>query len=152
MKRLKNISIGFLMLSLFFSCGTKANKDVAQVNVNSEAIVQPPNIVFILSDDQAWTDYSFMGHEQIETPRLDKFPSEAITFQRGYVPTSLCSPSLATIITGLYPKEHGILGNDVTYKRTEDEKVSAENRSEAYKHIIPQFEKLTTLPDLLKEK
>ena len=31
-----------------------------------------PNIVLIISDDQAWTDYSFMGHEHIQTPRLDR--------------------------------------------------------------------------------
>ncbi len=31
-----------------------------------------PNIVFILSDDQAWGDYGFMGHDVIKTPNLDK--------------------------------------------------------------------------------
>ncbi|MBI2479371.1 MAG: sulfatase, partial [Planctomycetia bacterium] len=31
-----------------------------------------PNIVMIISDDQAWTDYGFMGHEVIETPHLDR--------------------------------------------------------------------------------
>jgi uncharacterized sulfatase len=152
MNKLKNISIVFVILSLFFSCGNKEKKDITQVDTNSESVEQPPNIVFILSDDQSWTDYGFMGDENIETPRLDKFASEALTFQRGYVPTSLCSPSLATIITGQYPKNHGILGNDVVYKREEDPKESRNNRTEAYKPIIPHFEKLTTLPDLLKDK
>jgi|GEM_PF-88043 len=71
-----------------------------------------PNVVLIISDDQAWNDYSFMGHEQIETPRLDQLAKESLTFARGYVPDSLCRPSLATIITGLYPHQHGIVGND----------------------------------------
>jgi len=31
-----------------------------------------PNIVFLISDDHAWTDYGFMGHKQVETPNLDK--------------------------------------------------------------------------------
>ena len=35
----------------------------------------PPNIVLILSDDQAYTDYGFMGHAEIETPHLDKLAS-----------------------------------------------------------------------------
>ena len=39
-----------------------------------------PNILLILSDDQAWTDYSFMGHEQIKTPHLDKLASESVLF------------------------------------------------------------------------
>ena len=49
-----------------------------------------PNIVLILSDDQAWTDYSFMGHEHIETPHLDKLSERSSVFRRGYVPTALC--------------------------------------------------------------
>jgi uncharacterized sulfatase len=72
----------------------------------------PPNVLFILSDDQAWNDYGFVGHEHIETPRIDRLAAESLTFTRGYVPDSLCRPSLATIISGLYPHEHGIVGND----------------------------------------
>ncbi len=72
----------------------------------------PPNIVLILSDDQAWTDYSFMGHEYIETPHLDALAKRSAVFTRGYVPTALCRPSLATLATGLYVHQHKISGND----------------------------------------
>ena len=71
-----------------------------------------PNILLLISDDQAWSDFGFMGHGVIETPRLDALAAEGRTFPRGYVPTALCRPSLATIITGLYPHQHGITGND----------------------------------------
>ncbi len=71
-----------------------------------------PNIVMIISDDQAWTDYGFMRHPEIQTPHLDRLARESLTFSRGYVPDSLCRPSLATIVTGLYPHQHGIVGND----------------------------------------
>lgn len=71
-----------------------------------------PNIVFIISDDQAWSDYGFMGHPEISTPRLDKLASESLTYQRGYTPVPVCRPSLATMITGLYPHQHGVTGND----------------------------------------
>lgn len=73
---------------------------------------QPPNIVMIISDDQAWTDFGFMGHEEIRTPNLDKLAAQSATFPRGYVPSSLCRPSLATMISGLYPHQHEISGND----------------------------------------
>ena len=43
-----------------------------------------PNVLLIISDDQAWTDYGFMGHEVIETPNLDKLAKESATFKRGY--------------------------------------------------------------------
>src|SRR5688572_1518634 len=72
----------------------------------------PPNIVMIISDDQAWTDYSFMGHPHIRTPNLDRLASQSLTFPRGYVPSSLCCPSLASIITGLYPHQHKVTSND----------------------------------------
>ncbi|HUS40904.1 MAG TPA: sulfatase-like hydrolase/transferase [Pirellulales bacterium] len=72
-----------------------------------------PNIVLIISDDQAWTDYGFMGHADIQTPHLDKLARRGLLFQRGYVAAPLCRPSLASMATGLYPFQYGITGNDV---------------------------------------
>ncbi len=72
-----------------------------------------PNVVLILSDDQGWTDYGFMGHEEIKTPHLDKLAEQSVVFERGYVAAPLCRPSLASMVTGRYPFDHGITGNDV---------------------------------------
>ena len=80
--------------------------------IQAESESSHPNIVIILSDDQAWNDYGFMGHDTIKTPALDKLASESAVFKRGYVPVSLCRPSLMTVITGLYPHQHKITGND----------------------------------------
>ena len=74
--------------------------------------IKKPNIVLIISDDQAWNDYGFMGHDIIETPNLDKLASQSVLFKRGYVPTPICRPSLMSIVTGLYPHQHKITGND----------------------------------------
>lgn len=73
-----------------------------------------PNIVFIISDDHAWTDYGFMGHPQVETPHLDRLAARSAAFARGYVPTALCRPALATLANGLYAHQHRISGNDPT--------------------------------------
>src|SRR5688500_14345376 len=72
----------------------------------------PPNIVLILSDDQAWTDYRFMGHKLIEKPNLDKLAARSAVFTRGHVRTALCRPSVATLVAGLYAHQHKITGND----------------------------------------
>ncbi|MES2596476.1 MAG: sulfatase [Verrucomicrobiota bacterium] len=77
-----------------------------------QAADAPPNIVMIISDDHLWSDYGFMGHPQIQTPNLDKLAKESLTFTRGYVPCSLCCPSLASIITGQYPHQHKVTSND----------------------------------------
>lgn len=76
------------------------------------ALSAAPNIVLIVSDDQAWTDYSFMRHPRLQTPHLDRLAGESLTFPRGYVPSSLCCPSLASIISGKYPHQHKITSND----------------------------------------
>ena len=72
----------------------------------------PPNIVLIVSDDHAWTDYGFMGHPQVKTPHLDRLAARSLCYKRGYVTSSLCCPSLATILTGQYPHRHRITSND----------------------------------------
>ena len=91
----------FLLLSLWLPPATKARQQP-----------EPPNIVFIISDDHGWRDYGFMGHPHVKTPHLDKLAAQSLVFPRGYVPTALCSPSLTTLLTGRYPHEHLITGND----------------------------------------
>jgi len=83
------------------------------LGIASFSAAAKPNIVIILSDDQGWTDYGFMGHRDIKTPHLDKLAARGVLFERGYVASPLCRPSLAAIITGRFPSHHGITGNDV---------------------------------------
>jgi len=112
-----------------------------------------PNIIYILSDDQAWTDYSFMGHPFIETPNIDKMAQDGLTFTRGYSTAPLCSPSLASIITGLYPSQHGITGNDPTFV-TDKKRYSKEWQLERRKHYqayLNEFQKHPTVPELLQK-
>ena len=71
-----------------------------------------PNVVMIVGDDMAWTDFGFMGHDVIKTPCLDKLAAESAVFPNGYVPTSLCRASLATLLTGQYAHQHRICCND----------------------------------------
>lgn len=86
--------------------------------LGSQALAEEarPNILLIISDDQSWTDYGFMGHPHIETPHLDQLAAESLTYTRGYVTSPLCRPSLASIITGLHTHQHGITGNDIQIK------------------------------------
>jgi uncharacterized sulfatase len=71
-----------------------------------------PNIVWIIADDQGWNDYGFMGNATVRTPNLDQLAAESAVFVNGYVPASLCRPSLATMLTGLYPHQHRITWNE----------------------------------------
>jgi arylsulfatase A-like enzyme len=96
-----------------FACGLLfAVVGKNQPTVAAAEAAGKPNIVLIVADDQAYGDFGFMGHQQIQTPRLDRLAAESLVFTHGYVPSSLCRPSLATILTGLYPHEHKIFSND----------------------------------------
>lgn len=99
---------------------------------------QRPNVVLIISDDQAFSDFGFMGHETIKTPHLDQLASEGALFTRGYVPSSLCRPSLASIATGLMPHRHGVTGNDPP-------------RGVNRRKVVDRFKRNTTLPTMLGE-
>ncbi|MDG1894699.1 MAG: sulfatase-like hydrolase/transferase, partial [Fuerstiella sp.] len=67
-----------------------------------------PNVVMILADDQAYRDFGFMGNDQVHTPNIDRLAAASARYPNGYVPMSVCRPSLATFLTGLYPHQHGI--------------------------------------------
>lgn len=146
--------IKIMMLMALIGLNFTACKEAKQAP-KEETKEELPNIVFIISDDQAWTDYGFMGHEHIETPNIDKLANESHTFTHGYVPTSLCAPSLASIITGVYPRGHMVLGNDrVLPGDDKGDKAAWEAswRAKNYVPVIENFKKLNTLPKLLKEK
>ena len=145
LKTLLQLVCCLLLVSLNFGCSNTKNK---------EATTSTPNMVFILSDDQAWSDYGFMGHPHIQTPAIDELAAEGRTFTRGYVTTPLCRPSLASIITGLYPHLNGITGNDPGFsyegRRWSDD--WKEERARLNKEFVKQFQQILTLPVLLREK
>ena len=105
--------------------------------------IPPPNIVMIISDDQAWTDYGFMGHPVIQTPNLDQLAKQSIVFKRGYVPTALCRPSLMTLVTGHYAHRHGVTGNDPSPKYA---KPGSGLYNERRAKLISHIDKFPTLP------
>ncbi len=96
-----------------------------------------PNVILIISDDQAWTDFGFMGHPVIRTPNLDRLATQGALFPHGYVTAPLCRASLASIITGQYGHRTRICGNDPP------DRVADRTASQAFIRDVP------TLPRLL---
>ncbi|TVS16559.1 MAG: sulfatase [Planctomycetaceae bacterium] len=109
-----------------------------------------PNIVYIISDDQTWTDFGFMGNRRVATPHLDALAARSARFVNGYVPSSVCRPSLATLLTGLYPHQHGLHFNhgppgNAGYNRMTSRQQYQQTRSREFTLI----RQLDTLPGLL---
>jgi N-acetylglucosamine-6-sulfatase len=69
------------------------------------------NVIFIMTDDQRWDAMSCMGHPFLETPNMDRLARDGALCENAFVTTSLCSPSRASILSGLYAHQHGVLDN-----------------------------------------
>lgn len=72
---------------------------------------KPRNVVFILSDDHRYDAMSFMGHPFAKTPNMDAMAKNGTHLKNAFVTTSLCSPSRASILTGLYTFRHRVIDN-----------------------------------------
>ena len=67
-----------------------------------------PNVVFILADDLGWSDTTLFGTTKFyKTPNIERLAARGMTFTRGYSASPLCSPTRASVLTGLSPARHG---------------------------------------------
>ncbi|MCX6923443.1 MAG: sulfatase-like hydrolase/transferase [Verrucomicrobia bacterium] len=69
----------------------------------------------ILTDDQRWDAVRCAGHPLHKTPNMDRLAAEGARFAKMFVTTLLCSPSRASILSGLYAHRHGVLNNFTEY-------------------------------------
>jgi len=65
-----------------------------------------PNIIFLLTDDQRWDAFGFMGYDYIITPNLDKMAGESVVFDNAYHACPICKPSRASIMLSQYLGKH----------------------------------------------
>ena len=73
---------------------------------------RPRNIVLILADDHRHDAMGFAGHPFVETPNMDRLARDGVHCRSAFVTTALCSPSRASILTGLYAHRHGVVDNN----------------------------------------
>ncbi|MCA9009362.1 MAG: sulfatase, partial [Planctomycetaceae bacterium] len=71
---------------------------------------RPPNFVIIFTDDQGYGDVGCFGADDLATPNLDRMTSEGMRLTDFHVQASVCSPSRASLLTGVYPRRAGITG------------------------------------------
>src|SRR3569623_881536 len=75
------------------------------------ATPEHPNVLFILCDDLRWDHLGCAGHPYLKTPNIDRLAKEGVHFRNMFCTTSLCSPSRASILSGLYAHTHGVVNN-----------------------------------------
>ncbi|MBI5684955.1 MAG: sulfatase [Verrucomicrobia bacterium] len=81
----------------------------------SLAAEKRPNILFVLCDDLRWNALGCAGHPHLKTPHIDRLAAEGVRFENTFCTTSLCSPSRASILSGLYAHSHGVVNNFTEY-------------------------------------
>lgn len=68
---------------------------------------QPPNIVFVFTDDQRDDTLGCAGHPIVQTPNIDRLASQGVRFKNAFVTTSICWVSRASVLTGMWSRSHG---------------------------------------------
>jgi arylsulfatase A-like enzyme len=68
-----------------------------------------PNLVFFLGEGMRWDEWSFAGNNIIQTPNFDRIAREGVSFRNSFCINSLCSPSRATALTGMYSHSTGVV-------------------------------------------
>lgn len=87
---------------------------IGSTNAQKKGTTKPtgkPNIIVIIVDDLGSGDVSSLFRTVVKTPNIDRFATEGVKFESGYVPVPLCGPSRAAFFTGLYPQRFGFSDN-----------------------------------------
>ena len=71
----------------------------------------PPNIVLFMTDQHRYDCLGCYGNDVISTPNIDTIAAAGTRFDRAYVQNPICMPSRATLLTGLYPRNHRLWTN-----------------------------------------
>lgn len=88
-------------LTLVFLVGLLLSSQA--VGATSEETPSKPNIVFLLADDLGWTGLRCFGSDFYDTPNLDRLAMSGTKFTNAYAACTVCSPTRASIMTGMYP-------------------------------------------------
>jgi arylsulfatase A-like enzyme len=105
------------------------------VGLGAEAPAKKLNVLFIIADDLN-CDLGCYGHDEIQSPNIDKLAQRGVRFERAYCQYPLCSPSRSSFLTGRRPNVTGVQENP------------GKTMTPHFRQIIPNT---TTLPQIFKE-
>lgn len=88
---------------------------------------EKPNIIIMVADDHRYDALGAVQEERgeranfpfFQSPQLDRLAAGGVRFRNAFVVHSLCSPSRATVLSGLHSHQHGIIGNEAPYESRE---------------------------------
>ena len=72
---------------------------------------QQPNLLFIYADQHRADVLGSAGNDVVVTPHLDRLAAEGVRFDKAWTESPICQPARASMLSGRYPSDHGVLGN-----------------------------------------
>lgn len=105
--RLTKFFFIFPIFCLLLSKPLLAQNNTSSTRRNAErGPTVPPNIIFILTDDQRWDALGYAGNKLIHTPEMDKLARQGVYFSKATSSTPICSASRATLLSGMRERSH----------------------------------------------
>ena len=102
-------SLGWLLVTLFALAITLPSLLGCGASAKAKEAAERPNVVFVLTDD---LDERLLASHLSDYPNIRALAANGTTFSNAFVTNSLCCPSRATMLTGRYPHNHGVMTND----------------------------------------
>lgn len=81
----------------------------------TDAEVRPPNLLFLMTDQQRFDALSFAGNDILHTPNLDRIAKEGVWFRNAYTQCAVCTPARASMLTGCTVANTGVISNQLAY-------------------------------------
>ncbi|MGB0935949.1 MAG: sulfatase family protein [Colwellia sp.] len=103
-----NVLISMFLVIFLASCSFDEKSVAVKQEIKKQ---QPPNIIFIMSDDHSERAISAYGSQIIETPNIDRIANEGAMFKNSFVGNSICGPSRAIMLTGKHSHINGFTDN-----------------------------------------
>ncbi len=109
-------------LAIFFVSVTFVVLGAIKINANPTRLEsKKPNVVVIVADDLGYCDTGLYKCDEVPTPNINSIARDGVSFSAGYVPSSVCAPTRAGLMTGRYPQRFGFEFNIGPPKRTNEQ-------------------------------
>ena len=106
---------------------------LASIHASITQAAQPPNIVYMMSDELAYYELSHMGNPRIQTPRIDQMARQGIRFTQALAGAPVCAPLRCTLMTGKHMGHASVRANDGgTPLRAEEPTIASLLKSRGY--------------------
>src|SRR5688572_15433834 len=114
LRQLNSLLVFVLLLSLALQSCSRETPDAGDLVYHKIKTDRPArNVIFVLTDDHRYDFMGFTGKVPwLQTPNMDRLAKEGAYFRNTFVTTALCSPSRASILTGLYSHTHTVVDNN----------------------------------------